>query len=202
MAERNARRTTVRKARNNAARLDSFVADYIKHKNSEMYNEAKQVYLMLRNRYPHKLHLKLTKEYQCWKDNPEINLIPTLILSPPATEQTSIPEFNDTSTLRIPVTNVNNIEKEPAETSETIEKEPAESLESIVEEVLSEATIQTPLNDVISEERISEIIEELQNDPETNNIFSSIQEQFDFEQLGEDIEIDDDNLLEKELPYW
>ena len=205
------RRAALRKARIEAARLDSFVADYIKHKNINIYNEAKHLYDMLRNRYPNKLNLKITKEYQCWKDNTEINLTPTqqetlqtqTVPPPPALEQTSTsdeqphavlldqPEFNDTLQLRIPLMDVTNIEKEPTET-----------LEIIAEEVLSEGTIQPSLEEVISDGLELHELHELQADPEINNIFSTLQEQIEFDQLGMDMEIDDENLLEKELPYW
>ena len=260
MNGKNTRRTTLRKARVNAARLDSFVADYVKHKNIDMYNEAEHFYHMLRNRYPVKLNLKKTKEYECWKDNTEINLMPTqqetlqtqTVPPPPALEQTSTttdehphadlsnqPEFNDTLQLRIPLMDVTNFEKEPTERiplmdvtniekepteripltdvtniekepTERIpltdvtntEKEPTETLEIIAEEVLSEDTIQPSLEEVISDELVEEIIKELQADPEINNIFSTLQEQIEFNELGMDIEIDDENLLEKELSYW
>ena len=194
MAERNTRRAVVRKARVNATRMDSFICDYIKHKNREIYNEAKQVYDSLRNRYSHKLHLKLTKEYMYWKDNPESNIIPV-------TEQALTSTL--TPVLRIPLMDTNNIgireTAETRETAEAAEKEPAETLERVVEEVLGEGTIQPSLNDVIPDDLLSQIIKELQNDSETCNIFSAVQDEFD---IG-DIEIDDidDSLLEKEI-YW
>ena len=216
MAEKRARRAIVRKARINASRIEAFIADYINNKNNEIYNEAKQAYHILRNRYPDKLNLKLTKEYQSWKCNPEFNL--TALLQP-ATRQTT-PGFNGNNIEKGPAETsekepaetiekgpAETIEKEPAETiekgpAETIEKEPAETLKSIVEEVIDEATIEPSTNDVIPEERMLEIIKDLQSDPETSSIFSAMQEQFDFQQLGEDIEINDYDLLEKDLVNW
>ena len=214
MADRKARRTIMRKKRVNATRMDSFITDYVKHKNGEIYNEAKQAYLMLRNHYPNKLNLRLTKEYQHWIHNPIFNLTTAPLLSSPATGQAT-PGFNDTLRLEIPLMKASNIEKEPDETSEkgpdetsekgpdeTSEKGPDGTLENIVEEVIGEDTIDPSIKDMIPEEHILEIIKDLQNDPEINSIFSDIDEQFDFQQLGEDIEIEDYNLLEKDLPNW
>ena len=206
------RRTTLRKARNESARRDVFVADYIKHKNSDIYNEAKRFYDMLRKRYPNKANLKITKEYICWKDNTQLKLMPTQIVLPSTREQTPVndehSEFNDTLQLRIPLMAAADIQKETTETPETadeevlpdVEIEP--TLETISEEVLSEGTILPSLQGVLSDGLLEEIIKELQSDPEINNIFSELQEEIEFDQLGMDIEIEDENLLEKELLHW
>ena len=218
------RRTTLRKARNESARRDMFVADYIKHKNSDIYNEAKRFYDMLRKRYPNKANLKITKEYICWKDNTQLKLMPTQIVLPSTREQTPVndehSEFNDTLQLRIPLMAAADIQKETTETPETadeevlsnVEIEPTletiseevlsnveiePSLETISEEVLSEGTILPSLQGVLSDGLLEEIIKELQSDPEINNIFSELQEEIEFDQIGMDIEIEHENLLEK-----
>ena len=207
-----ARRTTLRKARNESARRDAFVADYIKHKNSDIYNEAKRFYDMLRKRYPNKANLKITKEYICWKDNTQLKLMPTQIVLPSTREQTPVndehSEFNDTLQLRIPLMAAADIQKETTETPETADEEVLSNvgieptLETISEEVLSEGTILPSLQGVLSDGLLEEIIKELQSDPEINNIFSELQEEIEFDQIGMDIEIEDENLLEKELLHW
>ena len=251
MAERSARRRQTRKARSEAIRVDSFLADYIKHKHNNLYNEAKQFYDMLRHRYPSKLDLKKTKEYGFWKNNTGINLtatmsnaqLETLQTPPQSSKQTqavssdfeqpspqssdqpqSVPptpeqsspsdseqptspsdeqthsvhpdqcDYNDNLQLRIPLMKVTSIQKEPTIITET--------LETVTEETLAVGAIQPSLEQEISPGLLEQIIEELQGDPELHNIFSTLEEQIDFEQLGMDIEINDDNLLEKELLYW
>ena len=233
MAERSAKRRQARKARTDATRLDSFLADYIKHKYNNLYNEAKQFYDMLRHRYPSKLDLKKTKEYEFWKNNTGINLtatrsnaqLETLQTPPQSSKQTQpVPsdfeqpspsdseqptspsdeqthsvhpdqcDYNDNLQLRIPLMKVTSIQKEPMIITET--------LETVTEETLAVGAIQPSLEQKISDELLEQIIEELQGDPELHNIFSTLEEQIDFEQLGMDIEINDDNLLEKELLYW
>ena len=233
MAERSAKRRQARKARTDATRLDSFLADYIKHKYNNLYNEAKQFYDMLRHRYPSKLDLKKTKEYEFWKNNTGINLtatrsnaqLETLQTPPQSSKQTQpVPsdfeqpspsdseqptspsdeqthsvhpdqcDYNDNLQLRIPLMKVTSIQKEPMIITET--------LETVTEETLAVGAIQPSLEQEISDELLEQIIEELQGDPELHNIFSTLEEQIDFEQLGMDIEINDDNLLEKELLYW
>ena len=193
MSEKRANRTAVRYKRNAKARLDSFVADYVLHANNDLYNEAKQRYDMLRERYPNKSNLKITKEHIYWKDNTKLS-----------TQQETIQaqsEFADTLELRIPL--INN-EKEQAGNSTGNGKEQAgNSTGNGKEQAGTSAEDVIPLFEhVIPEEIIENIIKELQANPETNAIFSSLQEELDFQELGMDIEIEDDNLLEKELPLW
>ena len=45
----------------------------------------------------------------------------------------------------------------------------------------------------------SGLIKELQADPHTREIFCSLQEQDEFDLIGMDIELDEENLLEMEL---
>ena len=57
------------------------------------------------------------------------------------------------------------------------------------------------LND-IPPERINELIEQLRDDPDLRGIFTSVEEQFEFEELGMNIDIPELNLLEDELADW
>ena len=117
---KNARRNELRKARKEAGRINTFVADYIRHKDVTMYNEAKQLYDRLSSRYPNKKDVRKTKEYQTWKAYEEMKL--TLItppapeqvappapeqVAPPAPEQVAppAPGFNDRLRLQIPPKN-------------------------------------------------------------------------------------------------
>ena len=69
----------------------------------------------------------------------------------------------------------------------------------MTEETLAEGDIEPSLEEEIPAELIEEIIKELRQYPELQNIFATVEEQIAFEELGMDIEINDDDLLEKEL---
>ena len=57
------------------------------------------------------------------------------------------------------------------------------------------------LND-IPPERINELIEQLRDDPDLRDIFTSVEEQFEFEELGMNIDIPESYPLEEELAFW
>ena len=87
--------------------------------------------------------------------------------------------------------------------TETLETVTAtETLETVTAtetlETLAVDAIDPSLNQEISLEVMQEIIEELRADPDLSRIFSIVEEQFEFEQLGMDIEIPEygQNLLE------
>ena len=101
MSGRNSRRTVLRKARIEAGRIDAFVSDYVKQKNITLYNEAKYVFDLLRGRYPNKLNLKKTREYQAWKDHGALDLTHT----GPFKKQ-PVHGFKDTLQLHIPLINI------------------------------------------------------------------------------------------------
>ena len=209
---KNTRRNELRKVRKEAGRINTFVADYIRHKNVIMYNEAKQLYDRLSSRYPNKKDVRKTKEYQTWKAYEEMKL--TLItppapeqvappapeqvappapeqVAPPAPEQVAppAPGFNDRLRLQIPLIPLNHTAQEQTTAPE----------QTTTEEVINEGTIQPILEGPLSDELISGLIKELQADPHTREIFCSLQEQDEFDLIGMDIELDEENLLEMEL---
>ena len=57
------------------------------------------------------------------------------------------------------------------------------------------------LND-IPPERINELIEQLRDDLDLRDIFTSVEEQFEFEELGMNIDIPESYPLEEELAFW
>ena len=63
-------------------------------------------------------------------------------------------------------------------------------------------TFQPPLFEELPSDIIQEVIDQLREDPDLLNMFNTIEEQLEFEELGMDIEIPEDNLLEKELENW
>ena len=92
--------------------------------------------------------------------------------------------------LRIPLLNYKAPQKPPPSvTTQTIEI-------NTVEEIIDPITL-----DDIPPEKIDEIINQLRNDPDLKDIFTDIEQQIEFELLGMDIDMPEQNLLEEEL-FW
>ena len=69
-------------------------------------------------------------------------------------------------------------------------------------EIVTEQTLEPLTLDDIPPERIEQLITELQQDPDIMGMFTDIQAQLEFEELGLDIDIPELNLLEDELADW
>ena len=68
------------------------------------------------------------------------------------------------------------------------------------EEVVQESTTIYPsLDEEISDEILERIVRELREDPELRSIMTDIEKDIEFEQLGMDIEMPEDDRLENEL---
>ena len=208
MAERNPRRTALRKARVEAGRIEAFVSDYVKQKDITLYNEAKQMFDLLRGRYPNKLNLKKTREYQAWKDHGAMDLKHT----GPFQKQ-PVHGFKDTLQLHIPLINITEGQttagervtvEEQATAGErvTVEEQATVGEQATGEEISWEDTIIPALNVPLSDGLIAEVIKDLQADPSTRDILLSIEEQEEFNLLGMDIDFEDGNLLEREILNW
>ena len=78
-----------------------------------------------------------------------------------------------------------------------------ETLQTVTEEILEESILQPSLYDELAPELIDKIIEELRSEPDLKDMFTSIEQQLEFEQLGMDIDIDiEDDALDIELDQW
>ena len=110
----------------------------------------------------------------------------------PATPQTPQPQepprYKDNMVLRIPLLQSPQTSP-PTVTTETVE-------------IVTEQTLEPLTLDDIPSERIEHLIAELQQDPDIMEMFSDIQAQLEFEELGLDIDIPELNLLEDELADW
>ena len=103
------------------------------------------------------------------------------------------PPYVDNMQLRIPL--LKSSAKRPTVTTKT--------LQTVTEEVLQEgAAFEPSLCEEIDPEVLEKIVNELRVDPDLQNIFTNIEQQVEFEQLGMDIDIPEDNMLEKELENW
>ena len=170
-----------RKERERERRIDTFAMEYVRAKYPKVYNEAMGFYNEIREVYPEKCDLRKTQEFKRWKiKQQEGEQTP----KPPQTP--AIPEPPQTMTdnleLRIPLWDTTTLTA-------------ARNLETVVEEVLGEGVIYPSLMDEIPSEQLESIIEELREDTNLNDIFNTIE----FEQLGADININEDNRLESEL---
>ena len=97
--------------------------------------------------------------------------------------------YNDNMQLKIPLFELT---KKPNVTTET--------LQTVTEEILQEGDqIEPSLHDEIDQEVIEKIIAELRNEPELQDVFSSIEQQLEIEQIGMEIDIPEDTRLEDEL---
>ena len=99
--------------------------------------------------------------------------------------ESSPTQYNDRLQLEIPLQDYNTHKKSTV-TTQTLE-------------ITTEQEIQPITIDDIPSERVDEIIEQLRQDPDLRDVFSSVEEQMEFEQLGMDLDIPELNLLEEEL---
>ena len=116
--------------------------------------------------------------------------------------------YKDTLQLRIPlishksITHPVTVEEDTPMHEEHPPTVTTETLEIITEEILDEAIIQPSLCEELPQDLIEKVIEELRAEPELEGIFANIEEQVEFEQLGMDIDINEDYALEDELYLW
>ena len=68
-------------------------------------------------------------------------------------------------------------------------------------QIPGEDTLQPSLSEVIPPDVIQKVIDELRSDPDLQDMFD-IEQQLQFKELGADIDIPEDDLLEKELENW
>ena len=118
---------------------------------------------------------------------PPISPTPSSPTSSTESPPSSPTRYNDKLQLEIPLLDYDACKKQTVTT---------QTLEIITEQEIQPITISD-----IPTERINEIIEQLRQDPDLRDIFSGVEEQFEFEQLGMDLDIPELNLLEDEL-FW
>ena len=112
----------------------------------------------------------------------------------PAEEEKEQLVYNDNLQLKIPLFQYNPKTPRPTVTTET--------LETITEQTVDEGTIQPTILDELMPGMLEQIITELRQEPELLDIFTDIEQQVEFEQLGMDIDICEYDILENELLEW
>ena len=118
--------------------------------------------------------------------------------SPDGSESPTNPEAEKIMQLRIPLL-------KPSVVTETLFIQTEETIQENLLEVAAEGVIQeTPtfhpsLTEEIPQHIIDKIITELREDPELKNIMTDIEQDLEFEQVGMELDISDDDRLENEL---
>ena len=186
MGERNERRRQLRKEKTQAERMELYVADYVKHKYKAIYDEATQYFSMLRQQNPWKLNLIKSNQYRL-RVKHQVNEHPQQVNEHPQQVQTDEQCFSNSLQLKIPLMDSANIKEKTKKTTSTVE-----TFETLMEETIAEGDIQPSLKDEIPSDLIEQVIEELKQCPELENIFEELD-------IAMDIDISDDDRLEKEL---
>ena len=193
MAERNEKRRQLRKEKTQAERIELYVADYVKHKYKAIYDEATQYFSMLRQHNPWKLNLMKSEQYRRWvkqqvNEHPQqVNEHPQQVNEHPHQVQTDEQCFSNSLQLEIPLMDSTTIKEKTKKTTSTVE-----TFETVMEEIIGEGDIQPSLKDEIPFDLIEQVMEELKQCPELENIFDELD-------IGMNIDISDDDRLEKEL---
>ena len=117
--------------------------------------------------------------------------------------------YEDTLQLRIPliphktITTPVIIEEDSSEEHPPVEPTvTAETLQIITEETVGEGTIQPSLMEELEPELIEKVISELLLEPGLQDIFTDIEQQLEFEQLGMDIDIPVEDSALEEFLNW
>ena len=181
-----------RKDREVQRRTNTFGLDYVQVKYPEIYEETMGFYNELRKLYPRKHDLRKTAEFKRFKLDQEKDTM---------ADNLKLVQEKDTTVDNLkPVqekdTMVDNLQiKIPLWDKGTLSS--MQSLETVAEEVLGEGMVYPNLHDEISNELVEHILNELREDPELKDIFNIVETEF--EQLGADIDINEDIRLENEL---
>ena len=133
---------------------------------------------------------------------------PERISSPdnPGTPATPQERYKDRMILRIPL--LQSPQSPPTVTTETIEIV-TEQIEPVTFDDITTETIEIVTEQIepvtfddIPPERMEELITELQQDPNIKELFDDLQAQMEFQELGLDIDVDENYPLEDEFEFW
>ena len=195
-----------RKAQSNG-RKAIFSMEYIEIKYPEIYNEACKFFTVIDSKYPEKHDLRKTKEFLSFKESPELmkNMSSTELEPLLEIPLMSIDSRNTTSEQEIAHATDQIMEQSTplrtvtAQTNEmTIDQEiPPVSLNEMT---IDQEIPPVSLNDIDSN-IIDQIIEQLRQDPDLDNAFNDLEQQIEFNELGQDLDIPELNLLEQELSW-
>ena len=158
----------------------AFIAEYTEKKYNNIYKEAKQFYEKLYKRYPNKTKLSTCPEFKTWETEIE-NAQKTTPQPAPST----ITDLSSTDNMQI------NIQlMDASDVQET-------------QDTLMFQNIQPSLIDEINPKILDEIIKDLRECTDISDIFNYIEHEQDIEDIGMNIEIDNDinelTPLEREL---
>ena len=189
--KRNAYVKSWRQVQKTNRRVSYFVEEYVREKYTNIYSEAINFYSKLDRLYPGKIDLRKTKEFREWKtaipdDISHINLNTAI-------QQTE--QQTDNLVLRIPLIPRPSAPQTPPEDRsveipqempvETPSQQPSaqQEISSSELEIGAETTIEIPpfqfetpaeIDEGITDQRIREIVEELQNVPDLDGLLNDI----------------------------
>ena len=225
MSTRSTEKKQLRKEKVQAERFEIFVADYVKHKYHNVYNEATQYFTMLREKNPSKLDLKKTSEYRGWVK--QQTWIKQYEKNQQGDEQSVNTQQVDHGEQPQKVDGLQQGDEQPVNIQQVDHGEQPQKVDGFTDnlqlkislidpgslktkelastdETLAEGdiNIEPSFEEILPTELLEEIINELREDPDLKNIITDLEEQLLFEELdiGMEIELgDDDDRLEQEL---
>ena len=185
-------------------RQSIFVKEYVRIKYVEVYSEAMKFYSALDQVHPQKKDLPRTQEFRSWRAT--FNNNNNKKKSTAVTSQT-VQQPIDNMVLKIPLLPLSSatppqssveltVQSQPEIPPETVDMTTAELQLATPPEIGAETTVEMPIemphDFEITDDRIQEIIAELNNDPDLNGIVNNFQidEGIEVPSLMEDIEAD------------
>ena len=156
-------------------RQSMFVQEYIDEKYRGIYDEAINFYNMLNGLHPTKNDLRKTKEFKKWKKSKPTNLESSTATTTTATISQDNPE-SSTATTTTATTSQDNPESSTATTTTaTTSQDNPESSTATTSQDPAQVTVEVlpPLQ--ITDQRITEILQDLRNDPDLDAIFNEIE---------------------------
>ena len=198
---RNAYVKNWRKTIRSQKRMSCFVEEYVREKFHSVYSEAVNFYTALDALYPKKNDLRKTAEFRLWKkalsnrndcETPPGEADQSHTCSSHGNDE-PVQQQGDNMVLRIPLLpRPSSLQTLPSETPLEIPTPqpltPPEVGAELTVEIQPLESLADPEN---IDQRIQEIIEELQNDPDLEGIFDNVQSP---EQIDEGIEVPDGEM--------
>ena len=197
-----------RKVKRNA-RKAIFSMEYIQIKYPEIYNEACNFFTVIDSKYPEKHDLRKTEEFLCFKKSPEMMKNMAFTELEPRLEIPLMSNGTRNTTVSTSEQEIPPEQEIPHSTDQITEQLQQDPLISTPQRTVTTQTIEMTIeqeippisiNDIQSD-MIDQIIEQLRQDPDLANVFNDIEQQIEFDQLGQDLELAELNLLEQE-PWW
>ena len=229
-SERNLHKKLQRRSNTSKKRQATFIAEYVLIKYFDVYQEAAELFNQLNTMYPKKPDLRTCFEFKNWKRveqglrkvQPHVKRDPSdhaiyddIIIEQPHDDTDSVPEDTDNNQiieslpqkelqLKIPLLNHSEIDdltlRDDDEVVDQVLEEGGQTQATEEANCGEENDIEPSIFDSVSPQTLTEMLRELQNDPNLSHIFNEF-ESFDHvdAQLDIGVEIEIDDRLEREI---